>query len=390
MIRAAPACAALLALAGCSTVPGNEPKVELTVAGPPIASSETAKPYLYAPPEIPEGMSGGGALEQHWSMLGREDMAAAQPDADEYLPSDCAASDPAIAGTDAVLDEIVRRARDTRVTIVNESHYVTRHRDFSRRLIERLRPLGYTVFAAETFMNVDGEPDPALVNRPLPYPHIESGHYSSEPVFGQLVRRAKELGYRFGVYEQVFDPATRNDPVDEQIARREEAQAAHLAAILAEMGEDEKLVVHVGYSHARESIFRNAEGVETAWMAARLRRMTGIDPLTVSQFDCRGGSEATMLSQSRDYYADWFDMSVDHPLDGFRFGRAAWRFDEAQAVAIPAALRPGSEPLVIEAFRAGEPFEAVPEDRVYVEPGEDVRLALRPGRYTVRAVRLAE
>jgi len=53
-------------------------------------------------------------------------------------------------------------------------------------------------------------------------------------------------------------------------------------------------------------------------------------------------------------------------------------------------LRPTDEPLVIEAFAWGEPFDAVPVDRVFVEPNEATTLLLPPGRYRVRAVRLVK
>lgn len=393
MRRAAFGLVGALAVSACATVSDEATTVTLTVVGPPIAASETIRPHFYAMPELPEGMtSGGGILEQHWSMWGREDRSAAFESADEYRATQCAPTSPPVAGREQVLDAIVERARDTRVVIVNESHYVTLHRDFTRRLIERLRPLGYTVFAAETFSNLDGEPDPAVVHADLPYPHITTGYYSAEPTFGRLVRRAQELGYRLGVYEQVHDPEdARDDDINARIVKRETAQAAHLAEILETMGPEERLVVHVGYAHARESISIDSKGIEHAWMAARLKRATGIDPLTVSQFECRGGGAETQITQSRDYYGDWFDISVDHPLTTFRHGRAAWRFDDGyRAVAIPREYAATGDPLVIEAFAEGEPFDAVPIDRVYVEPGEDVRLALPPGRYTVRAVRLSE
>ena len=379
---------ATLALAACATSPASDP-VELAVASQPVAAADTALPFLYERPVVAEGEASGGRLEQGWSMLGREDRAAEVPGGDEYRPVACPLSEGAAIGMEPVLDAIVRRAATHRVLIVNESHHVTRHRDFTRRLLERLRPLGYTVFAAETFNNRNDGPDPVDNHASLTYPHITDGWYSSEPVFGRLVRAARAGGYRLAAYEQVYDP---DRPDDEDwkasIARREQAQADNLAAILGAMGAQEKLIVHVGYSHADERVSEDEDS--SIWMAARLRQLTGIDPLTIGQTICRGGGDAVRLLPMPDDGTAPFDFAVDHPLDDFRFGRASSRFEGAQAVEIPAPLRPTAEPLIIEAFRAGEPFDAVPEDRVYVEPGEDIRLALPRGRYTVRAVRLME
>ena len=378
---------AAVALAGCTTT-APPPQVELMIAGPPIAASETVHPFLYERPVLAEGEFSGGIVEQGWAMLGREDRAAVEG-ADEYAATVCPAPEGSVAGLEAVLDAIAERAAQTRVLIVNESHYLTAHREFSRRLARRLRIAGYTVFAAETFRNRNDGPDPVETHADFDYPHTEEGWYGREPVFGQLLRQAKTSGYRLTAYEQVYDPdAERGDDLAANIASREQAQAEHLAAILETMPRHEKLFVHVGYSHADEHDGENAG--RDVWMAARLKRLTGVDPLTIGQTECRGGADVVrLLPMPRDGSAP-FDYALDHPVDGFRHGRAAWRFAEALAVPIPEPFAAAGEPLVIEAFREGEPFDAVPKDRVYVEPGEDVRLALAPRRYTVRAVRLSE
>ena len=384
-MRLAPAVVALV-LTGCASADRAAP-VELVVAGPPVPAEETGWPHFYEPPMLANGEQSGGRIEQGWSFLGREDRAASVPGGDEYEAVACPFPADGRIGRDAVLDALAARASDSRVVIVNESHHVTRHRAFSRRLIERLRPLGYTVFAAETFRNVDGGPDPVDTSADFAYPRMIEGYYTGEPVFGQLLRKAKTLGYRLAAYEHVHDPeAPREEDWKVRIAAREQAQADNIAAILAGMQPHEKLVVHVGYSHADE---REVEDeYNSIWMAARLRRLTGIDPLTIGQTICRGGGKDIRLLPMPDDGSAPFDFAIDHPLESMRYGRAAWRFEDAYAVQIPSSLMPVDEPLVIEAFRAGEPFDAVPEDRVYVEPGEDVRLALGKGRYTVRAVRL--
>ena len=383
------ACLALpltVTLTACASVPSAYP-VNLTVAGPPLTPAQTERPFFYEIRLPAEGEVSGGVTQQDWSRLGREDRAAQVPGDREYAARACPARSGAILGRDAVLDAIVDEAARARVLIVNESHHLTRHREISRLLAERLRPLGYTVFAAETFNNTNDGPDPVESLRDVAYPHRDIGWYTNEPVFGRLLREVKARGYRLAAYEQVHGTSD-DDNLDRaaRIAAREQAQAENLAAILAGMGPEEKLFVHVGYGHADESTHEDG----SRYMAARLRELTGIDPLTIGQTICRGGADDfRLLPMPRDENAP-FDYALDHPIDGFRHGRAAWRFDDAQAVAIPEAFASASEALVIEAFREGEPFDAVPEDRVYIEPGEDVRLALPAGRYIVRAVRLTE
>ncbi|MEL6706881.1 MAG: hypothetical protein AAFP79_01265 [Pseudomonadota bacterium] len=369
-------------------------EVELIVSGPPIEANETEQDYIYLRPEVPEAYrdspGAAGILAQGWSMLGREDLGA-KAGSDEYEARPCKALEGGAKGTEAVLGAIAARAAATRIVIINESHEVTLHRDFSRHLIERLRPLGYTVFAAETFSNLKDAPDPVEEHAELAFPHIAEGYYLREPVFGELVRTAKRLGFRLAAYEQPFvPPDERPKSIDEQIAQREQTQAENLTVLLKTMGPQEKLVVHVGYAHVREIETKRGDGFDTSWMGARLKRMTGVDPLTIAQTYCRGSSDSVQLSKAPERARGWFDLIVDHPVHGFRHGRSDWRFKAgARAVDIPEPYASAQETLIIEAFAEGEPFEAVPVDRVWVDPGEDVKMALKPGRYTVRAVRPA-
>ncbi|MEL7319255.1 MAG: hypothetical protein AAFN04_11530 [Pseudomonadota bacterium] len=351
-------------------------EIELIVSGPPIEANETGQPYLYRNPR--NLSTSGGSRAQAWSMLGREDLSAGADD--EYDPSPCSALAPLTQGENAVLARIVDRAKDHRVVVINESHTVTRHRDFSRQVIAALRQHSFDVLAAETFSNAEEEPDPVDQHADKPYIHIYEGYYSREPVFAAMLREAKARGYRFAAYEQVYG-STRD---------REAEQAERLAAVLETMPLEQKLIVHVGYGHATENKRMTADGQDVSRMAARLKRDHGFDPLTIAQTQCRGSADSVQLSQPPERVMGWFDLIVDHPVHGFRHGRSDWRFTAgARAVDIPEPYASAHETLIIEVFAEGEPFEAVPVDRVWVDPGEDVKLALKPGRYTVRAVRPA-
>jgi hypothetical protein len=323
-------------------------------------------------------------------MLGREDKGAATGHP-EYKARLCPADASGVSGMDNLIDTIIKRAAAHRIVIVNESHTLTRHRDFTRQLLPKLRAQGFTVLAAETFRNVAEGQDTVEKHKDLAWPHYDDGHYSKEPAFGRLVRSAKALGFRLAAYERIhnFDDKTVYSE-DEDINRRETQQAQHLAQLLKTMGPDEKLLIHAGYAHAREVAVTNRMGKELLWMAARLKALTGLEPLTVAQTECRSdGGDSFLASPPPKADPAWYDMIVSHPADSFNRGRSAWRRAAGDIeVKIPAKLRPKTEPLVIEAFVEGEPFDAVPMDRVYVEPGEDVPLSLPPGRYVVRAVKI--
>ncbi len=319
---------------------------------------------------------------QTLSMFGREDLIAAT--SSDYKPIAC----PPIAGGGDVIETIVQRARQTSVVIVNESHERSEHRGFAARVARALRPLGYDTLAMETLNN----PDPTVPNQFLPpyrkrpdqpFFEDEDGYYLSEAGFGRLGREAKTLGYRLIPYEERHQPGDDKASWDVRIARRETAQARQLADYIAGHP-GAKLLVHVGYSHASEVPLANGQ----KWMATRLKALTGIDPLTVSQTTCQGGGTKDRLAQlPADEPAGLFDLVVDHPTARFMRGRPVWRVAAGdRVVSIPKALRPIKGWRVIEARPAGETEASVPMDRVAIRPGEDIALLLPPGRYQLKVV----
>jgi hypothetical protein len=283
---------------------------------------------------------------QTLSLFGREDLIAAS--SDDYEPTNCSPS----ALATAAVDEIVRRAGRTSIVIINESHERSRHRWFTAEVVRRLRPLSYDTLGLETLSNppatVPQRYLPSLLGHPeLPYLSDDDGHYSSEAGYGRLGRQAKALGYRLLPYED----NTHNEPSkgvsqSQQIALREEAQANNLAAFV-KSHPTAKLLIHVGYSHATE--VPRADGQK--WMAARLKEKTGIDPLTISQTTCRGGSETMRLATlPSDQPAGTFDLIIDHPTERFTRGRPDWRkMAGDRIITIPRKLRPVKGWRVIEA-----------------------------------------
>lgn len=207
-------------------------------------------------------------------------------------PAELAVYDGAVA--EAAIPAIVERVRDRRVVIVNEAHDSPRDRAFILKVAEALKPLGFTHYAAETFVNQTPEMASAAMSQLMNdgYPVRSAGTYSVEPMFGYLVRRAIALGYSPVAYEASFRAEDAALSREEQIVAREQAQAENLARALAEAGPEAKFLIHVGYGHAAE---RPPAG-ESEWMAARLARLTGLDPLTIDQ---TGVSEVAPTPQGR-------------------------------------------------------------------------------------------
>jgi len=325
------------------------------------------------PPEETRSM----AAQRHMQTLpavGREDLLAAikgpRPAAAACRRAETADANP--------LDAIERLAGETRLVIVNEAHDRPSHREFIRQIAKRLSNVGYSAFAAETF-------GPRIGASPsVPYAKIEDGYYSNEPVFGNLIRTVKGLGYELHAYEH-RGPSDDSKGQWERANAREEGQAENLMLVLSQMQDHERLLVHVGYSHASEVPIPSFEGKSLGWMAARLKAKSGIDPLTIDNTDCLSNSMAPELSKdSHKHEQGQFDLVVGHPELQFTNGRPIYRLmDGHQLVDLPDAMLNGHQRVIVEVRRYDEPLDAVPVDRLLLRPGESLPLVLPDGKFRI-------
>jgi hypothetical protein len=312
-----------------------------------------------------------------------------------------------LATAEPALGAIVKAAAGTRVVILNEAHHSPRDRAFALEVAKALRPLGYTLLAVETFTN---HPPLIAALAREGFPRLTSGIYLKEPVFGDFVRQALGLGYSPIAYEQ---DAEQRKTGESGIPGREQAQAENLAAALR-FNPGRKLFVYVGFSHVAETPIEHGSG-RMEWMAARLRKLTGIDPLTIEQTalaedsQSRSGREAWALAAPKlrrtsvlrldgqpfafGLYADAIDLQVLHPPTRLRGGRPDWLAAMGRSPrAVPAALIPKRGRRLVQAFLAGEPADAVPVDQVLVEAGKAVPVLMLPEhriRYAVQEPRLS-
>jgi hypothetical protein len=308
---------------------------------------------------------------------------------DALDPSPLPAGDAKV--TDAA-DIIVRLARDRRVVIVNEAHHVAQTRALFLELLPRLREMGFTEYCAETLDIGDA---PNIHARG--YPLRTDGLYSREPVFGEVVRTATQLGYTLCGYD--FDARQQN---------RETGQARTLAALLRD-NPKARVLIHAGYNHARKASMSHYSP-----MALELRRLTGIDPLTVDQTALRPDIPASRESPAYRKLSTrlkgarrasvfvaangkpWslepksYDVSVILPTLPPAHGRAGWLWEipGRQVVTDFDADCMGHYPCAIEARHAGESDDAVPADVVVHGSADQAvpALALAPGGYRLRIV----
>ncbi len=221
---------------------------------------------------------------------------------------------------------ILRKADSSRVIMINEAHNKPLHRAFTASLLEGLYQRGFRYLAMETFNNYKY----ASLNRL----NIYTGHYTCEPMGGELVRRALEIGFKLVAYEDTL--AQQHSP-----NQREYAQAANLNAILKK-DSTAKILVHAGYGHIAE-----AAAHDYIPMAAYFSIISGVDPFTVNQTNMtEGGSSAyeaalydswlklrptaaPVIPLKNDTAFDPFslyqyDAYVIHPPTKYINGRPAW------------------------------------------------------------------
>lgn len=310
-----------------------------------------------------------GLQEQAWAMVGREDRIAA------------ASAKPvcAVADVDPV-EAIARAAAQSQIVIVNEAHDSPRDRAFIADLGVALAEVGYKTYAAEAFLAPPQGEGP---------PRVASGWYTQEPMFGALLRALKREDYTFVAYDEMTPAVVGADFVDE-INKREARQASNLVNRIFLPNRDAKVLIHVGYRHNDENpqAFPRVRlrQREVTWMARRLKDILGVDPLTVDQTTFAADTPGLCVSAPGGALPPGRDLYIAHPPLEFDRKRPTWRDDTgARVTEVPRRLKRASERVIVEARGADEPADAVPADRVLIDPGEDIPLLLAPGRYKVRA-----
>lgn len=283
---------------------------------------------------------------------------------------------------------ILKKAATSRVVMINEAHDKPLHRAFTASLLEGLYQQGFRYLAMET-LNTNR-------NTPLTRLNMYTGHYTCEPMGGELVRRALEIGYKLVAYEDSL--AYKHGP-----NQREYIQASNINAVLKK-DSTAKILVHAGYGH----ISKVATDAYIP-MAAYFSVISGIDPLTIDQTTL---SEGSTSNDKAAFYETWlklrpvaapavplqsdtafdpfgyklYDVYLIHPLTRFSNGRPNWVNMDGWKKEFP--VPPAFQSLFfVQAYYANEYNDktaglVVPADQTYINaPNGYYYLYLRKGRY---------
>ena len=294
------------------------------------------------------------------------------------------------------VDWITSQASDYRVIMLNEAHHAPQTRVLTFALLQALRDQGFDYLAVETLVN-NG-------NNPLAkgYPTSGTGSYSREPIFAELLREAKRLGYTLLPYET---NAARSEETQQQ---RETGQAQAIADCLAS-SPDARILVHAGYGHIGEREYGMPDGARP--MAMELTRINGLPILTVDQTSARSYelddiktlgrqlSVAFVVAQpavllEKDSGKPWsnksgvYDASVLLSATSSSSLRPDWLSigGRRQAVSVDMTRCLDHLPCLVEARHAEEGDDAIPADQFMMlsENETSTPLYLAPGHYRLR------
>ncbi|MDZ4794759.1 MAG: hypothetical protein SGI83_10815 [Bacteroidota bacterium] len=285
---------------------------------------------------------------------------------------------------------IISNATHYSVIMINESHAKPIHRAFTYSLLEDLYKEGYRYLAMEAFNNYS--------NKCLDSVNIFTGYYTYEPVAGELVRKALELGYQLIAYEDTL--ATTHNK-----SQRDSIQAENIYSVLKK-NPSAKILVHAGYSHISEEKIG-----DYIPMALWFRKISGIDPFTIDQTGMTEGSEFEYGRIFYDFFIERFtigtasiiyqdkrpfnpleekgyDAIVMHPATTYQHNRPAWLSFNGERKAT--LVQPTEKMLFfVQAYYEKEYSTdllnyIVPADQTYISNREGYYcLYLRKGKYKI-------
>ncbi len=280
-------------------------------------------------------------------------------------------------------DIIIEKSKTEQIIIINEAHHNASHRTFTKSLLQGLYDNGYRYLGLEALF------DSSINTRKFPV--MESGIYTREPEFGNMISAALKLGFIVFGYEA---SAGKNGK------EREIEQAQNIKRFI-DSNNNGKVLIHCGYAHVNENFYKPWEKA----MAGRLKEFTGIDPYTINQetFSEKGSFETNpafvnlntsdevkvLIDQDGQPFngsseLKQTDLVVIHPVTRYKNNRPHWLANEKLSYTVPVKKIKNSN-LLVMAYRQGE-YEknGIPADILEIKDQHSKNeLFLAPGKYEI-------
>lgn len=277
-------------------------------------------------------------------------------------------------------DGLKKIAAEHRLVMIMEDHRMSKHREMIGAALPTFREAGFTHYAAEAI----GESGASLTSRG--YPVVTTGYYTSDPQFGNALRRALDLQFEVLGYD--FRPFTHEG--------REEFAASELAKLFKDNSQT-RLIVHAGFAH----VFKYETDTGQRWLASVLWEKTGIEPFTIWQWSAmRDGHEYRVVAAAVDELGDFdkpvllwpppntdcglrdvprVDAILVHPPDRSVAPAERTVLFPSEMQRVDGKWLSKQWPVVIAAYKNGEPTTAIPLDQVMMRKGEQDFVLWIPG-----------
>jgi hypothetical protein len=277
------------------------------------------------------------------------------------------------------------------VIMLNEAYNKPLHRAFALSLLDALYKRGFRYLAMEMLSNFPDQELGKLTSK--------TGHYAAEPVAGEMIRTALDIGFKLVAYE---DP----DAATHTARERDSIQALNLFKIIRQ-DSSAKIFVYAGYGHIAE----RTTSPDYIPMAMAFKKISGIDPLTIDQTDM---TEESNFRYGKAFYESYlqkfpltspsialnndepvnitgstlYDITVIHPPTVYRDSRPEWLTLDGRRQMV--YVKPvNKDVFLIQAYYQFESFgskpgQVVPADQTYLQTAKgNYLLFLRRGKYIV-------
>ena len=161
---------------------------------------------------------------------------------------------------EAAIDKLKSIIKQNQLVMFNELHWDKSHRKQFIKLLPYFKEAGFTYLGMEALQG-----DSLLNERG--YPVYNTGFYINEPMMAQIIREAKNLGFQLFQYENF----SHED--------REIGQAKNIYDNTFKNEPEAKVLIYAGIGHIHEK----SDGIDSRRMAARVKELYNIDPLTIDQ-----------------------------------------------------------------------------------------------------------
>jgi len=284
-------------------------------------------------------------------------------------------------------------AKNRRVVMINEAFAKPLHRAFTLSLLADFYREGFRYLAMEMLNNFSGHS--------LTRENMHTGYYAAEPVAGELIRSALELGFTLVSYE---DTAAAVHTANQ----RDSVQAVNIYEVLRR-DTAAKILVHASFAH----ISKKAGADGHIPMALAFWRLSGIEPLTIDQTDM---TEESNFGYGRVIYQAYtqkfpltepsialsnnnpvnvmdsslYDLCVIHPPTVYQDGRPSWLSLGGRRQ--PTYIKPPAPAVfLVQAYYQNEidnndntPWQLVPADQTFTTGSKkSYLLYLKKGKYKI-------